>query len=349
MELLNTMELIEGMVVGKNIICPQTQSIILGEGVKLSENFIKSLKNRGIDEIFVKSLYTLDFNPYDNINSNLKRNYLREIRKFAPDLKSAALNDEIVEASKMAAQLVPYIYGNDKVSEICLEMRIVNREFYEHAISVSTLSLILALLKGVDKNRALEIAIAGLFHDLGMLEAKAIIYHQKDNKRDEQLWKECPTYGYHLAMEKKLTSKIANLIQHTRELWNGEGYPSKLKGEEIPLGSRIIAIAQCYDEFIRFNKVYPYEAMEYLYGASGYYFDAELVELFANNVSIYPLKAMVRLTTGEVGTVINVRQNKGPRPIVRIYYNAFNKPFLNPKEIDLGRERTIFIKEILSF
>lgn len=56
---------------------------------------------------------------------------------------------------------------------------------------------------------------------------------------------------------------------------------------------------------------------------------------------------MVRLSTGEAGIVSNIRKNEGPRPIVKIYYNRVNRPISEDKIIDLGKERTIFIEEIL--
>ena len=88
-------------------------------------------------------------------------------------------------------------------------------------------------------------------------------------------------------------------------------------------------------------------AIEELYGASGFYFDPKVVEVFANNIAIYPLGAMVRLSTKEVGIVSNIRKNKGPRPVVKIYYNRVNRPITEDKIVDLGQERTVFIEEIL--
>ena len=88
-------------------------------------------------------------------------------------------------------------------------------------------------------------------------------------------------------------------------------------------------------------------AIEELYGTSGIYYDPEVVKVFVNNIPIYPLGVMVRLSTQEVGIVSNIRKNEGPRPIVKIYYNRVNRPITEDKIVDLGKERTIFIEEIL--
>ncbi len=88
-------------------------------------------------------------------------------------------------------------------------------------------------------------------------------------------------------------------------------------------------------------------AIEELYGTSGIYYDPDVVKAFVNNIPIYPLGVMVRLSTKEVGIVSNIRKNEGPRPVVKIYYNRVNRPITEDKIIDLGLERTIFIEEIL--
>lgn len=56
---------------------------------------------------------------------------------------------------------------------------------------------------------------------------------------------------------------------------------------------------------------------------------------------------MVRLSTKEVGIVANIRKNEGSRPIIKVYYNRVNRPITEDKIIDLGKERNIFVEEIL--
>lgn len=84
-----------------------------------------------------------------------------------------------------------------------------------------------------------------------------------------------------------------------------------------------------------------------MYGSCNRIFDSNVVLAFTQNLAVYPLGSLVRLSTGEVGVVVNVRQNLGPRPVVRVFFNRVNRPLTCPKDIDLGKERTIFIKEIL--
>jgi HD-GYP domain-containing protein (c-di-GMP phosphodiesterase class II) len=121
----------------------------------------------------------------------------------------------------------------------------------------------------------------------------------------------------------------------------------KAAGENIPLGSRIISVCETYDRLLRLEKYPHYQAVEFLYGAGNYLFDSKVVNAFVNNLAVYPLGSLVKLSTGEVGLVVNVRKNQGPRPIVKVYFDSTGKPLPSPKDVDLGKERTLFIQRVL--
>ena len=102
-----------------------------------------------------------------------------------------------------------------------------------------------------------------------------------------------------------------------------------------------------YAAVIKFDATAHYLAIEELYGSDGIFYDHNVVDAFIRNIPVYPLGAVVRLSTKEVGIVSNIRKNEGPRPVVKVYYNRVNKPISNDKIIDLGKERTLFIEEML--
>ena len=80
--------------------------------------------------------------------------------------------------------------------------------------------------------------------------------------------------------------EITEIIKYHHEYYNGCGYPYGLKGEEIPLGSRIIAIADAYDSMVS-NRAYrssltSEEALQVLQQGAGKQFDPNLVQIFAS-------------------------------------------------------------------
>jgi len=268
----------------------------------------------------------------------------------APEIKEANTKDDMVEASKVARKCALEILKNKTAMKLCLDMKILdNTKYFQHALKTCALSLLLAASLNLEEKDIIEVGTAGLLHDIGLCEMPAIVKKTSDNltPQEEALWKEHTNYGYYLLRESGINERIARMVMYHHENWNGDGFPNGMIEDEIPLGARIVSICQTFDELIHINGIPHYEAVEYLYGAGGFYFDSELIKTFTESLAVYPMGAMVRLTTGEVGVVVNIRANKGPRPIVRIYYNAFNKVLKKAKDIDLGKEKTIFIKEIL--
>jgi HD-GYP domain-containing protein (c-di-GMP phosphodiesterase class II) len=81
---------------------------------------------------------------------------------------------------------------------------------------------------------------------------------------------------------------VADWVLHHHERWDGTGYPDRLRGEEIPLGARIIFVADAYDAMTS-DRAYrgrltPREAVEELERCAGSQFDPEIVEAFAQEL-----------------------------------------------------------------
>ena len=91
-------------------------------------------------------------------------------------------------------------------------------------------------------------------------------------------------YSIKILEDIKQLNEITEIIKYHHEYYNGKGYPYGLKGEEIPLGSRIIAIADAFDSMVS-NRAYrssktPDEAVQILEQGAGEQFDPNLVEIF---------------------------------------------------------------------
>ena len=144
---------------------------------------------------------------------------------------------------------------------------------------------------------------------------------------------------------------VARIALYHHERWDGSGYINKLAGENIDLLSRIVAVADVYDDLTRGltyrQKFLPHEALEFLYGAGNMYFDARIVKAFTGSICAYPLGSIVKLSTGEIGIVVNVQKTTAPRPIVKVFYDSANTRLEHPRQVDLSEEKTVFITKIL--
>jgi putative nucleotidyltransferase with HDIG domain len=99
--------------------------------------------------------------------------------------------------------------------------------------------------------------------------------HQSRNN-EEMIKLRCDR-GAQIALKMGLDESTAKAIHHLDEHWDGKGYPGSLRGQEIPLASRIMGLAQHLDVFARERS--PEEAMRVLRERSGRWFDPELVKV----------------------------------------------------------------------
>ena len=337
-----------GMVLAETVRCPESNTMLLKEGTILSDAMIATLEARSIFDVWIAEPYTLMINPQETIAKELKRILLNRISTYAPGTPDANTSDKMVEVAKKAKEIALHIVEQPEIVKISTEMRIINSTLlYHHAISTCALSLLVAGIMGFGKANMEVIGTAALLHDCGCFEMPHLLGINQRNQQQEALWKEHPAYGYYLAKERNFREEICEIIHHHHENWNGTGYPNQLKGENIPVGASIVSVCGSYDGLIRQENYQNYQAIEFIYGTGDVFFDSNIVNALCDNLAVYPLGSLVRLSTDEVGVVANVRKNKGPRPIVRVFFNKFNKPYLQTKEVDLGKELTIFIKEIL--
>lgn len=124
------------------------------------------------------------------------------------------------------------------------------------------------------------------FHDIGKVGVADSILFKPGKLTDEEFeeMKKHSEYGYNIACSAPDLSHIADWILKHHEWWNGNGYPLGLKGKEIPLECRILAIADAYDAMVNerpYRHAMPHnEAVEQIRKGAGTQFDEEMVSVF---------------------------------------------------------------------
>ncbi|MFA6988666.1 MAG: HD domain-containing phosphohydrolase [Candidatus Gastranaerophilaceae bacterium] len=151
---------------------------------------------------------------------------------------------------------------------------------------VSFYSLRIARIMGLNELEMSKIEIAGLLHDIGMIGVPEHILNKSENLTAEEynLIKEHVQKGVKILEEIKQLDSVVNIIKFHHERFDGLGYPYKLKNEEIPLGSMIIAVADAFDGMTSDR---PYrkgmeteKAIEIIKGNSGKQFNPKVVDAF---------------------------------------------------------------------
>ncbi|MGC2063220.1 MAG: HD domain-containing phosphohydrolase [Thermodesulfovibrionales bacterium] len=157
-----------------------------------------------------------------------------------------------------------------------------------HSRRVARYSNIIAKGLNMDEERKRRIYFASLLHDVGFMKINS-----EESFRDEEYMRH-PEIGYEMIKPITFYANIAPLILHHHERYDGQGYPAQLKGEEIPLEARIIAIAEAFDAMVSPTSykvpVSFGEAILELRHKAGTQFDRELVEIFATNIDSQQVK-----------------------------------------------------------
>ncbi len=155
-----------------------------------------------------------------------------------------------------------------------------------HSERVTSYAVAIAQEMGMDEKGIEDIRIAGLLHDIGKIGTYDVLLDKPGRLTEEEyeIVKRHPEKGVELLYPIKHLRHILPWIRHHHERWDGKGYPDGLKGQEIPLQARILAVADTFDSMTAER---PYrqtpgreKAVEELRRCSGTQFDPDVVDAF---------------------------------------------------------------------
>jgi putative nucleotidyltransferase with HDIG domain len=160
-----------------------------------------------------------------------------------------------------------------------------------HSQRIAEWAANIARMMGCNPQEVQAIYWGGLLHDIGKIGIPDSIL-QKPSKLDESEWqiiRQHTILGAQLVSPIKKLADVAPIIECSHERYNGSGYPHGLKGEEIPLGARIIGVVDSYsamrDERSYKKPLSHQEAVDELLRNSGILFDPEVVDIFLHSLS----------------------------------------------------------------
>ena len=118
-----------------------------------------------------------------------------------------------------------------------------------HSDRVSEYSVLIGKQLGLSEEDLKTLKIGGLFHDIGKIGVPDSILLKTEKLTDDEYSeiKNHPSIGAHILSNATIFKDIIPIVKHHHEKYDGNGYPSKLKGEDIPLFARIAAIADTFD------------------------------------------------------------------------------------------------------
>lgn len=130
-------------------------------------------------------------------------------------------------------------------------------ESIDHGIIVSKLAFLLSKTLEMDEEFCYSLAKAGFVHDIGKLKLMKYLYgRKKDSLTIEEMRyiRMHPTLGKEILIQYGYEETIIETVYHHHENFDGTGYPENLKGDEIPIGARILRICDVFAALISERK-----------------------------------------------------------------------------------------------
>lgn len=220
----------------------------------------------------------------------------------------------------------------------------------EHAKRVTVMTGQIAKQLGFQLEELFQINSAALLHDIGKIELPANLLSKPYDKlipAEQQQVQKHVLLGEQIAQMVPSLEKAAVLIRHHHERFNGSGYPDGLKGEEIPLGSRIIGVADYYDHLQNSRNNTPEAILESMGRLTGTWFDPQVVSalhqyLFPDEHQSVLLKYFNNRTAGhprqEPSTQAQQQQTRQNHPLMNedVDVTVEQDHRVRPYELKLG-------------
>jgi HD-GYP domain-containing protein (c-di-GMP phosphodiesterase class II) len=238
---------------------------------------------------------------------------------------------------------------------LLIKLRRADEYTYTHSVNTTVLAVVYGHHLGLSKDELVELGQAAMFHDVGKLSVPEPIITKPGSLTPEEfaLVQAHPERGYDImrANGGVAGGVLRGILEH-HEKYDGSGYPNGRSGEETGFYSRLVHLVDVYDALTS-DRVYkcgviPSRALAIMYSTRDMDFSCEEIESFVKCFGIYPVGAMVKLSTGDLG-VVTVNRSESPlHPVVRVVLDEHVRP-RERTVVDLAETEDITIVEAFDY
>jgi HD-GYP domain-containing protein (c-di-GMP phosphodiesterase class II) len=354
---------------------------INSEGYILASKSIDNLHSAGVEELIIVPEKTKKVEKVDKVFNDIvvtlpkHENTITESSAAEYKKSNITLEQELSTASKLyqatksiQEKIIASIKQKEqlKVTEIipttdaivtsifrnqdalsCLS-RINDKGSYlmGHSTNVAILMTIFAKHLAIARPIIEQLALGAFLHDIGkiLLPSELLTTTKLITETEQNILNGHVKLGMKVLEATPSISHIAvKIVNEHHERLDGSGFPLGLKGKQIDLYSRMIAIVDRYDAMIsgRPNRkpMFPINAFKTLVNEAPDKLDEELIEKFIQCIGIYPVGTLVKLNSGKIGLISKINNKKPLHPHVKIFYNARLSQAVAIEEIDLSRSK----------
>lgn len=316
---VSILECTPGEILADDVILNGVKFLV--KDTTLNPYILEKLKENNVYDIWV---YT--YKDEKNITANLEKQYNNNINNIKKVIVEAAVNKTINYPLVMdiTESLLKNINTISCVFEYMDSLKRENEYTYTHSINVAFYSMLIAKWLNLSYDKIKEVTVTGLIHDIGKIKIPNTIINKPGKLTYDEFCeiKKHPVLGYDIVINNNnINNYIKNSILMHHERMNGTGYPFKKNGNEIPLYSKIVAIADVFDAMtsdrVYKNGVTPFESFKMFASEGLCLFDVPILFTFLENISAYYLGMNVTLSDGTLGEIVYIPPRNITCPIIK--------------------------------
>jgi diguanylate cyclase (GGDEF)-like protein/putative nucleotidyltransferase with HDIG domain len=242
--------------------------------------------------VTLKRLFSTGPDAFVEIYSRIEQ-FARSLAETEPLSRERGANRISQSSGEASYEPLPPIVM-DTLTSLALAVDSKDQFTQGHSHKVSSYAVLIAEAIGLKGPEIEEVRLGGMLHDVGKVGISEPILNKSGplNPDEWEAMKRHVEYGAKLLEPLRGTERIREMVAHHHEFFDGSGYPHGLAGAQIPIGARIIAIADAYDT-ITSERTYkkprtPEEAFQELDRCGNAQFDPELVQAFISRLRELP-------------------------------------------------------------
>ncbi|MBI9012800.1 MAG: HD-GYP domain-containing protein [Clostridiales bacterium] len=334
-----------GMVIGEDIF-NNFDVMVVSSGSIINENIYKLIKRMDLLDILIVEKSIEGEKRVVVVENNVQKTYDDTVQSFKNLFNNVKFGKQIVadELTDILAPMLDQVNSNKLLAKSLWQIEACDEYTYDHSVTVSMAAALLGKWMGLGENDINDLATAGLLHDIGKCNIPDEILKKPDRLTEEEfkVMKTHSTLGYLLLKNGKgfNDSILSGVYQH-HEKFDGNGYPNKLREDDIHQFGRIIAVADVYSAMTS-NRVYrskmsPFQVakliMEYSFG----YLDPVAVSIFLSNVGNFYVGTVVKLNNGLIGQIVMSNKAEPYRPLLKV----------DDEFVDLSKDHSLEIVAVI--
>ncbi len=325
-----------GDVLGRDLVHPDTAQTMLPAGTILTAQQIWKIKGMGLVDEALRcvriglqdaaeaSRMAFDFDIFLKAKAAVRLLERVAVAERSPDGKFRP--DPLILDRTVTGLLEELLAKLQKVPpHRYLDLRLYDAYLYGHPVNMATLTLGMGIAMGAARDMLIDMGRAAFYADAGKFRLNRDLVF----KNEALTASEIADVRRHVALGVNMVGlwEIANAtvmeaIASHHERYDGQGYPRRLEGTDVPVAAQIISVADVYDAMVsdlpyrkRMDTAVAYRAVVTQGGKA---WAESIVEAFAQVVAPYPVNTLVRLNTGEAALVVAVDPESQFKPVVRI-------------------------------